>query len=179
MFGEDDLLYLYVWPLFPQPVQCSFLSTNCSSFSHCPGQGDFWCLLSCIVSFPLLSNSHGNTWHFYSLSRVGCDVVEKGDRATQIFSIAGRSCPGVLRGLYSGRETGNPPQWVTPLSSAHSFLHSCVQYSVVSSAVLSSLPSGMFPLWFSFPFILVYSHFALYFVFFLKVKVSIFVSSHH
>lgn len=88
----------------------------------------------------------------------------EGDRATQIFSIAGRSCPGVLRGLYSGRETGNPPQWVTPLSSAHSFLHSRVQYSVVSSSVPSSLPSGMFPVQFpSFPYILVYSHFTVSF----------------
>lgn len=107
----------------------------------------------------------------------------EGDRATQIFSLAGRSCPGVLRGLYSGRETGNPPQWVTPLSSAHSFLHSRVQYSVVSSSVLSSLPSGMFPVLFRsllFPPFLVYSHLtlSLFFVVFSKVKLSISVSSH-
>lgn len=60
-------------------------------------EGGFWCFVA--SSFPscLSSTSWCNSWHFYFLCRVGCDVIEKGtglSKFSQLLGGAAQVCWG-------------------------------------------------------------------------------------
>lgn len=95
-------------------------SPSCSAPFLCSYRHWGWLLACCVApSLPLRLSPAAwcNPWHFYFLCGVGCDGIEEGTGLSQFSQLLGGAAR-CAEGLYSGRETGSPPQWVTPLLSA-------------------------------------------------------------
>lgn len=100
LFCEDNFTLSFVLLMFTQLVQRSlFTPRNLLCLLSLSFRNWGWLLVFCVASFPscLSSTSWCNSWHFYFLCRVGCDVIEKGtglSKFSQLLGGAAQVCWG-------------------------------------------------------------------------------------